>query len=129
VATFLYRLGKASYQNAGKVLAAWLVAMFALLGAGISFGGQTDEDFRIPGSESQTAFERLNAVFPTFAGASAQAVLVAPEGERLDSHENTALIEKMTERRNSKRSDAARRLPHPVKPDHRSLISGMPERL
>lgn len=98
MATFLYRLGKASYQNAGRVLAAWLVAMVALLGAGIGFGGQTDEDFRIPGSESQIAFERLNAVFPTFAGASAQAVLVAPEGERLDSPENTAVIEAMTER-------------------------------
>lgn len=98
MATFLYRLGKASYQNAGRVLAAWLVAMVALLGAGLVFGGQTDDDFRIPGSEAQIAFERLNAVFPTFAGASAQAVLVAPEGERLDSPENTALIEAMTER-------------------------------
>jgi hypothetical protein len=96
VATFLYRLGKASYQNAGRVLALWVVAMVALLGVGVGFGGQTDEDFRIPGSESQTAFNRLNAVFPTFAGASAQAVLVAPEGDRLDTAENTALIEEMT---------------------------------
>jgi len=96
VATFLYRLGKASYRNAGRVLALWVVAMVALLGVGVGFGGQTDEDFRIPGSESQTAFNRLNAVFPTFAGASAQAVLVAPEGDRLDTTENTALIEEMT---------------------------------
>jgi RND superfamily putative drug exporter len=96
VATFLYRLGKASYRNAGRVLALWVVAMVALLGVGVGFGGQTDEDFRIPGSESQTAFNRLNAVFPTFAGASAQAVLVAPEGDRLDTAENTALIEEMT---------------------------------
>ena len=96
MATFLYRLGKASYRNAGRVLALWVVAMVALLGVGVGFGGQTDEDFRIPGSESQTAFNRLNAVFPTFAGASAQAVLVAPEGDRLDTAENTALIEEMT---------------------------------
>ncbi len=98
MAIFLYRVGKASYQNAGRVLAVWIVAMFALLGAGLGFGGQTDDDFRIPGSEAQIAFERLNAVFPTFAGASAQAVLVAPEGERLDSPVNEALIEAMTER-------------------------------
>lgn len=97
MATFLYRLGKASYQNAGRVLALWVIAMVALLGLGVGLGGQTDEDFRIPGSESQTAFNRLNAVFPTFAGASAQAVLVAPEGDRLDSAGNIELIEAMTE--------------------------------
>ncbi|MSZ08363.1 MAG: MMPL family transporter, partial [Actinobacteria bacterium] len=97
MATFLYRLGKASYQNAGRVLALWVLAMVSLLGLGVGLGGQTDEDFRIPGSESQTAFNRLNAVFPTFAGASAQAVLVAPEGDRLDSAGNIELIEAMTE--------------------------------
>ena len=96
MATFLYRLGKASFQHAPRVLAVWIVAMIALLGLGVSIGGSTDDDFRIPGSESQTAFNRLYAVFPTFAGASAQAVLVAPEGERLDSNANTALIEAMT---------------------------------
>lgn len=70
--------------------------MIALLGLGLTVGGGTDDDFRIPGSESQTAFNRLNAVFPTFSGASAQAVLVAPEGDRLDTAENLALVEEMT---------------------------------
>ena len=96
MATFLYRLGKASFLHARRVLAVWIVAMIALLGLGLSLGGGTDDDFRIPGSESQTAFNRLNAVFPTFAGASAQAVLVAPDGDRLDTPANTALIEEMT---------------------------------
>lgn len=96
MATLLYRLGKASFLHARRVLALWLVAMVALLGLGVTLGGGTDDDFRIPGSESQTAFDRLNAVFPTFAGASAQAVLVAPEGNRLDTAGNAALIERMT---------------------------------
>lgn len=96
MATFLYRLGKASFQNAGRVLAIWFVAMLAFLGLGLTLGGNTEEQFRIPGSESQQAFDRLDAVFPTFAGAAAQAVLVAPAGERLDSPENTALVERLT---------------------------------
>ena len=96
MATFLYRLGKASYRRAGRVLGAWLVALIAIGGIGFGFAGQTDEEFRIPGSESQEAFDRLEAVFPAFAGASAQAVLVAPEGERLDHGEYRAAIIRLT---------------------------------
>jgi RND superfamily putative drug exporter len=93
MATLLYRLGKSSYNNAGRVIAAWLVAMLAILAAGITLGGQTEDTFEIPGSESQNAFNRLEAVFPTFAGAAAQVVLVAPEGERIDSPANRILID------------------------------------
>jgi len=95
VATLLYRLGKASYHRWGRVIVAWVVALLAVLGAGLTVGGQTEESFEIPGSESQEAFERLEAVFPTFAGASAQVVLVAPQGERLDSPANTAVIREL----------------------------------
>ena len=92
MATLLYRLGKASYHRWGRVIVAWVVALLAVLGAGLTIGGQTEEAFDIPGSESQEAFERLEAVFPSFAGASAQVVLVAPEGERLDSPANRDVI-------------------------------------
>ncbi|HEV8013572.1 MAG TPA: MMPL family transporter, partial [Pontimonas sp.] len=95
MATLLYRLGKASYHRWGRVIVAWVVALLAVLGAGLTIGGQTEETFEIPGSESQEAFERLEAVFPSFAGASAQVVLVAPEGERLDSPANTAVIREL----------------------------------
>ncbi|HEV8013303.1 MAG TPA: MMPL family transporter, partial [Pontimonas sp.] len=95
MATLLYRLGKASYHRWGRVIVAWVVALLAVLGAGLTVGGQTEESFEIPGSESQEAFERLEAVFPTFAGASAQVVLVAPQGERLDSPANTAVIREL----------------------------------
>ena len=96
MATLLYRLGKASYLHAKSVLAAWIVALIAIAIAGFGFGGQTDEEFTIPGSESQEAFDRLQAVFPTFGGASAQVVLVAPEGERLDTPAAKALIGRIT---------------------------------
>ena len=97
MATFLYRLGKASYQKAGWVIVAWLVGLIAIAGLGTTFGGATEEEFRIPGSESQQAFDRLEAVFPSFAGASVQAVIVAPEGVRLDSAENRELIDTLTQ--------------------------------
>ena len=96
MATLLYRLGKASYHRWGRVIVAWVVALLVVLGAGLTIGGQTEEAFEIPGSESQEAFQRLEAVFPTFAGASAQVVLVAAEGERLDSPANRNVIRELS---------------------------------
>lgn len=97
MATLLYRLGKASYRRWGRVILAWVIALLAVLGAGLTVGGQTEEEFSIPGSESQDAFNRLEAVFPSFAGASAQVVLVAPEGTRLDSPSNREVIEQLAD--------------------------------
>lgn len=96
MATLLYRLGKVSYRRWGRVITAWIVALLVILGAGLAAGSQTEEAFDIPGSESQEAFERLQAVFPSFAGASAQVVLVAPEGIRLDSFANKAVIRELS---------------------------------
>ncbi|UTT61690.1 MMPL family transporter [Microcella humidisoli] len=80
MATLLYRLGRFSYRRARLVIVAWLVVFAATIGGGLALGGQTDETFSIPGTESQVALDQLNALFPAVSGASAQAVVVAPEG-------------------------------------------------
>ena len=80
MATLLYRLGRFSFRRARLVIVVWLVLFAAALGGGLGFGGQTDETFSIPGTESQVALDQLNALFPQVSGASAQAVVVAPEG-------------------------------------------------
>lgn len=80
MATLLYRLGRFSFRRARLVIVAWLLAFVAAIGGGVALGGQTDETFTIPGTESQVALDQLNALFPAVAGASAQAVVVAPEG-------------------------------------------------
>ena len=81
---FLFRLGRLSHAHPWRVLAAWFVLILAVAGAGFGFGGKLSEGFTIPGTESQTALDRLDAVFPQAAGASAQAVMVAPSGSRVD---------------------------------------------
>lgn len=80
MATLLYRLGRFSYRRARLVIVAWLLAFAAAIGGGLALGGQTDETFSIPGTESQVALDQLDALFPAVSGASAQAVVVAPEG-------------------------------------------------
>ena len=80
MATLLYRLGRSSYRRARLVIIGWLLAFAAVLGGAVALGGQTDETFTIPGTESQIALDQLDALFPAVSGASAQAVVVAPEG-------------------------------------------------
>jgi RND superfamily putative drug exporter len=84
---FLFRLGRLSHAHPWRVLAAWFLIILAIAGAGFGFGGKLSEGFTIPGTESQTALDRLDAVFPQAAGASAQAVMVAPAGSRVDRGE------------------------------------------
>jgi len=80
VATLLYRLGRFSFRRPWLVIGVWLMLAVGVIGGGVALGGQTQESFAIPGTESQAALDRLDAVFPSVAGASAQAVVEAPDG-------------------------------------------------
>ena len=93
MATLLYRLGRFSYRRAWTVIAAWAVILIAVVGLSVGLGGKTEESFAIPGTESQQALDRLTAVFPSVAGASAQIVNVVPEGESVDDKKYTDAIE------------------------------------
>ncbi|MGV8897521.1 MAG: MMPL family transporter [Rhodoglobus sp.] len=87
MATLLYRLGRFAYRRPWRILGVWLLLIVGVLGGGIALGGQTQESFVIPGTESQDALDRLDAVFPSVAGASATAVVVAPDGTSIDDEE------------------------------------------
>nr|WP_221234279.1 MMPL family transporter [Terrimesophilobacter mesophilus] len=91
----LYRLGRYSFRRPWRVIGVWLVLLVAILGGGIALGGQSQEAFAIPGTESQNALDRLEAVFPQVAGASAEAVYVAPDGASVSSPAFTASISQM----------------------------------
>ena len=87
MATLLYRLGRFSYRHAWRVIGAWMLVLAATVGAGIALGGQTQESFAIPGTESQAALDRLEAVFPSVAGASATVVVEVPGGDTVEDYE------------------------------------------
>ncbi|NYF11470.1 RND superfamily putative drug exporter [Leifsonia sp. AK011] len=97
MATLLYRLGRFSYRHAWRVILVWAVLLIGILGGGFALGGQTQESFAIPGTESQNALDRLEAVFPSVAGASAQVVLVAPDGEKVTDAASEAAIEDLAD--------------------------------
>ena len=92
MATYLYRLGGWAFRRRRRVLAAW-VLIVALVGvAATTLGGQTDNSFSVPGTESQRAQDLLEQKFPGAGGASARVVFKAPEGESLNDPRHRAAV-------------------------------------
>lgn len=86
MSSYLYRLGRQVARHAKSVLALWLL-LAALMGAlTVSLGGSLQNDFTIPGTESQQGIDALTQRFPEVSGTSAQLLFVAPEGERITDH-------------------------------------------
>lgn len=83
MSSFLYRLGHRAVVARRAVIGAWLAVLVLVGGAVLGFGGSLDNDVSIPGTESQEALDRLSATFPQVSGASAQIVVVAPEGAQI----------------------------------------------
>ena len=80
----LYALGRWCFRHAKLVLAAWLVVVLAIGGAALAFRGSFADVFKIPGSPSQVALDKLGMTFPQGAMTQATAIFVAPEGGRVD---------------------------------------------
>ncbi|WP_061290486.1 MMPL family transporter [Herbidospora cretacea] len=84
MATLLYRLGRSSFRNRGRVVAVW-VLLLALMGVGAAlFMGPSSDKFSMPGTESQRALDALARDFPQASGATGTIVVAAPEGGKLD---------------------------------------------
>ena len=83
MATLLYRLGALSFRRRAIVLTTWLVLVGAIIGCYAAFGGKFNNDFTIPGSESQQALDVLRKTVPSAAGSSAQIVFVVPVGQKV----------------------------------------------
>ncbi|MFC7220184.1 MMPL family transporter [Streptomyces polyrhachis] len=92
MATLLYKLGRFSFRHRILVGLLWL-AVFVLAGVGASTAAKPPADnFKLPGTEAQQAFDLLEQRFPggSSDGATARLVFQAPEGEKITSADNKA---------------------------------------
>ena len=80
----LYRLGRACVRRRRLVVLVWIVAAVTVLVTANALGGESAEDFEIPGVESRQAQEVLDERFPQQAGTSAQLVFAVDEGTLSD---------------------------------------------
>ena len=80
--------------NPWKVVIGWVAIIVVLVGLVSAFGGQLRDAFEIPGSDTQKATDLIEAEFASEQGGVLNLVFAAPEGERLDTPERKAAIEK-----------------------------------
>jgi len=94
MATLLFRLGRFAYKRALLVVIAWVILAAGALTGGVALGGQLQDSYAIPGTESQKAIDLLSAVFPQTAGGSAEVVVHDAHGANLKTADG-ALIDKV----------------------------------
>jgi RND superfamily putative drug exporter len=80
VSSVLYSLGRWAVHARRLVVAGWVVALVLVGGAAGLLQQGLSNEVTIPGTESQNALDRLATTFPQVSGASAQVIVVAPEG-------------------------------------------------
>ncbi|HSA50184.1 MAG TPA: MMPL family transporter [Yinghuangia sp.] len=85
MASFLYRLGRGAFRRRGWVVVVWLGVLAAVAVGAARAPGASDEEFSMPGIESQKAFDLMEERFPGAAadGATARVVFVAPDGRKV----------------------------------------------
>lgn len=88
----LYTLGRWAWRHRGRVLCGWLAALVVLGLAVIGIGGNTQDSFDIPGTESQRAIDSLEHTFPQLSGTSAYLIVVAPDGSSMQSEHARTLV-------------------------------------
>jgi RND superfamily putative drug exporter len=85
MSSFLYGLGRSAYRHRLRVVLAWLAVLVVLGGLSAVVSKGFDENFSLPGTESQTALDSLKRTFPQAGGTTAQVVVVPREGESVRS--------------------------------------------
>ena len=95
MASFLYRLGRASFLHRRMVLGVWILLLVVTSIAAATLSGPTSTSFSIPGTQAQQAIDTLQARFPAADanGATARVVFAAPDGSTLSDAQHKAALE------------------------------------
>ena len=80
MSSFLYRLGQAAARHRWRTLGIWIAAVVAIFVVGGALGGTFSDDFNLPDSESQRAYDLLAERYPTASGTSAFVVFHSTGG-------------------------------------------------
>ena len=88
---WLHKLGRAAVRRRRLVLLLWLAAAVSVGVLARTSGGEFNDDFRIPGAESQKAYDLLVERFPEMSGAQARIVFHAEDGVLTDPQHTVAI--------------------------------------
>jgi RND superfamily putative drug exporter len=94
----LARWARACATHPWRVVAGWIGIVVLLIVLVGTIGGQLRDEFEIPGSDTQKATDLIESKFASEQGGVLNVVFAAPEGQRLDTPERKAAIEKAVAR-------------------------------
>ncbi|GAB3467937.1 MMPL family transporter [Actinophytocola sediminis] len=97
MATFLYRLGRASFRRRWLVTGIWTVLLIVFGIGAVGLSGQLSNAVSIPGTEAQRAIDHLKSTFPEagVGGATGRVAIAAPEGQTLAEPANQVAVGKV----------------------------------
>jgi putative drug exporter of the RND superfamily len=90
----LARWTRANARHPWRVIASWLVILVVLIGLVGSVGGSLKDQFEIPGSDTQKATDLIEKEFAAEEGSVLNIVFAAPPGQRLDTPQRKAAIQR-----------------------------------
>ena len=93
---------RACASHPWRVVGSWVGIVALLIVLVGTIGGSLRDEFEIPGSDTQRATDLIKAEFASEQGAVLNVVFAAPEGQRLDTPDRKAAIEKAIARLRSK---------------------------
>jgi putative drug exporter of the RND superfamily len=94
----LARWTRACATHPWRVVAGWVGIVVLLIVLVGTVGGSLRDEFEIPGSDTQKATDLIESEFASEQGGVLNVVFAAPEGERLDTPERRAAIQKTVAR-------------------------------
>src|SRR3954447_16899088 len=92
---WLAGIAGAGARRPWRVVGGWAVIVVALIALNAAFHGKLINDFKIPGSDTQKAFDLITAKFGAQKGAALRVVVAAGAGERLDSGSHADAVRRM----------------------------------
>lgn len=90
---YLFALGQVVARRRWWVLALWIVGLVGAIGFAAGAGGKTNDNFTVPGTESQDAVSLLQQRMPAFSGAQMQVVFETPGLAKVTDQQVAAEIE------------------------------------
>jgi RND superfamily putative drug exporter len=90
----LARWGRACATHPWRVVGGWIGIVVLLVVLVATVGGSLKDEFEIPGSDTQRATDLIEKEFASEQGGVLNLVFAAPPGQRLDTPERKAAIEK-----------------------------------
>ncbi|WP_040805926.1 MMPL family transporter [Nocardia concava] len=92
---YLFALGQFVARRRWWMVAVWVVLLIGAITFAASTGGKTNDNFTVPGTESQDAVSLLQDRLPAFSGAQMQVVFGAPGMVKVTDQRVTAEIEQV----------------------------------